>query len=334
MAYAIRGWRCILLIIALLLPIVAAAQASKSMFVSVQAKQDSAATAKYGAGKADGIAGMLEKLIDDALEKKFPCATVLDRNDVGALLGLAKMRELLGNGDDSALESIGAAVGAGYLVSVSVQENGDSVSINGAVLDSTKSKGITALSRQTTVSSAGTTTYGSLQQYAQNLVNGISGGPQCTGYWKGSVSVTFTTNAGGTEAGNQASESGSGTLTCQVTGAGQDAKCSYHSTDVLSGNNRSMGFSGSMTTKKDATDASTWVSIGIAGGKLALSFGAIPVMVTVEGPIPIDPSTESVNGGSYELPATSDPKHQSGTWTDPNGGPRGSTVVKWNLSLQ
>jgi hypothetical protein len=324
MAYAIRGWRCVLLIIALLFPIAAAAQANKSMFVSVQANQDSAATAKYGAGKADGMAGMLEKLIDDALEKKFPCANVLDRNDVGALLGLAKLRELLGNGDDSALESIGTAVGAAYVVSVSVQETGDSVSINGAVLDSTKSKGISALSRQTTVSSAGAVTYDSLQQYAQNLVNGISGGPKCTGYWKGTVSVTITQNA----SGNGVSTHGTGKLTCQILGVGQDATCTYESSDVLAGPN------GSMTTTKTATDASTWVSVSVTGDKLALTFGAIPLSVNVKGSVPVDPYTESFDGGSYTLHATSDPKHQSGTWTDPNGGPTGNTVVTWKLSLQ
>lgn len=332
MAHAIRDWRCVLLIAALLFPIAVTAQTNKTVFVSVQAKQDSAATAKYGAGEDQAIAGMLETFIDDALNKKFPCIHLLDRSAVITMLNYEHGRALLGNPDDSAWEKIAANLGAGYLVSVSVQVNGDSVSINGAVLDSTKSKGITGLSRQTAVSSVGATSIGSLQQYAQNLANGISGGPQCSGNWAGTVTVTFKTNASGTEAGNQVSEGGSGTLTCQVTGAGQDARCSYHSTDVLSGNNRSMGFSGSMTTKKDATDASTWVSVGIGGGKLSLSFGAIPVTVTVEGPIPIDPSTESVNGGSYTLPATSDPKHQTGLWTDPNGGSRGSTVVTWDLS--
>jgi hypothetical protein len=332
MAHAIRDWRCVLLIAALLFPIAVTAQTNKTVFVSVQAKQDIAATAKYGSGEDQAIAGMLESFIDDALNKKFPCIHLLDRSAVITMLNYEKGRALLGNPDDSAWEKIGANVGAGYLVSVSVQVNGDKVLINGEVLDSTKSKGISALSRADTVSAGGTAAYGPIKQFAQNLVNGISGGPQCSGDWAGTVTVTFKTNASGTEAGNQVSESGSGTLTCQVTGAGQDAKCSYHSTDVLSGNNRSMGFSGSMTTTKTATDASTWVSIGIAGGKLALSFGAIPVTVTVEGPIPIDPSTESVNGGSYILPATSDPKHQTGLWTDPNGGSRGSTVVTWDLS--
>jgi hypothetical protein len=332
MAHAIRDWRCVLLIAALLFPIAVTAQTNKTVFVSVQAKQDIAATAKYGSGEDQAIAGMLETFIDDALNKKFPCIHLLDRSAVITMLNYEKGRALLGNPDDSAWEKIGANVGAGYLVSVSVQVNGDKVLINGEVLDSTKSKGISALSRADTVSAGGTAAYGPIKQFAQNLVNGISGGPQCSGDWAGTVTVTFKTNASGTEAGNQVSESGSGTLTCQVTGAGQDAKCSYHSTDVLSGNNRSMGFSGSMTTTKTATDASTWVSIGIAGGKLALSFGAIPVTVTVEGPIPIDPSTESVNGGSYILPATSDPKHQTGLWTDPNGGSRGSTVVTWDLS--
>jgi hypothetical protein len=326
MAHAIRGWHCILLIPILLVPIAAAAQASKSVFVSVQGKQDSAATAKYGPDEDKAIAGVLEGFIDDALRQKFPCAKVLDRSAVVTMLGVEKARNLLSNLDDEGLEKIGGQMGAGYLVSASVQVNGDQVLLSGAVLDSTNSKGISALSRAVSVSAGGTAAWGPIKQFAQNLVNGISGGPKCTGDWAGTVTVTFKTNAAGSEGGNYGSEQGSGTLTCQVLGVGADARCTYQSTDVLTGPG------GSMTTTKTATNASTWVSVGVNGDKLALSIGAIPVMVTVEGPIPIDPSNESVNGGSYELPATSDPKHQTGLWTDPNSTSRTRVVVNWDLT--
>ena len=322
MACAIQGWRCSLLIIALLLPIGVAAQASKTVYVTVQSKQDKAADAKYGPGEAYAIAGVLETFIDDALNKKFPCIHLLDDDAVRTMLNYEKGRALLGNPDDSALEKIGANVGAEYLVSASVQVNGDKVLINGEVLDSTKSKGISALSRSDTVSAGGTAAYGPIKQFAQNLVNGISGGPRCTGDWAGTVTVTFKTNG----SGNGGSVNGTGTLTCKVLGVGQDARCTYDSTEVMTGPG------GSMTTTKAATDASTWISVGVTGDKLALTIGAVPVSVTVKGPIPIEPSTESVNGGSYMLPASSDPKHQTGLWTDPNGGSSARTIVTWDLS--
>lgn len=326
MAYAIRGWRFILLIIPLLFPIAAAAQLSKSVFVMVQAKQDSAATAKYGPDEGKAIAGVLEGFIDDALKQKFPCAKVLDESAVTTMLKWEKNRALLGNPDDEALETIGVQAGAGYLVSASVQVNGDKVLLNGAVLDSINSKGISTLSRADSVSAGGTAAYGPIKQFAENLVNGVSGGPQCTGDWAGTVIVTFKTNGAGSEGGNYGSEEGSGTLTCQVLGVGADAKCTYQSTDVLTGPG------GSMKTTKTATSATTWISVGVNGDKLAITIGAIPVLVTVEGPIPIDPSNESVNGGSYIVPAVSDPKNQTGLWADPNGGSRSRITVNWDLT--
>jgi hypothetical protein len=308
----------------LLFPLAAAAQTNKSVFVSVQAKQDKAANQKYGADEPGAIESVLETMLAKALAAKFPCAKSLDRSAVRTMLTVTRQRALFGNDDDSALAKIGAALGAKYLIDVTVQGVGDQLDINGVVLDDSSGA---ALSRLTVVSGGGTAAYGPIQQFATNLVNGISGGPQCSGYWKGTVGVTYVMKWN--DERNGSSEEGNANLTCQVLGHGQDAKCSYQSSDTLKGKN------GSLVTTKSAQNASTWVSVSVTGSKLALTFGAIPVKVTVEASVPIEPSTESYDGGSYELPASSDPKRQSGTWTDPNApGSKARSVVTWDLSIQ
>lgn len=147
---------------------------------------------------------------------------------------------------------------------------------------------------------------------------------KCAKDWKGTVTVTFAEKA----EGNGGSVNGTGTLICQVRGTGTDANCSYQSHEELTGTG------GTMVTTKNAKGGYTYVSASVTGDKLALTIGEVPVLVTVQGPIPIEPYTEPLNGGSYMLPASSDPKHQSGTWTDPNGGPMTKNTVTWNLSKQ
>lgn len=276
--------------------------------------------------EAAAVAGQLAFEIAKYIDEEYPCAQTMTQADVVNLLGHERSRELLGSGDPEALNRIAGAVSADYLLSVTVTAMGPGkYSLNGAMINERSLKteahsgtgpntgdvvdAIDAFADQFTASLA------SLSKFSN---------PKCmprTG-WKGTVTVTFTVKG----AGNGGSESGTGNLTCQVLGVGSDARCSYQSSDKLTGPG------GSIVTTKVAKATSTWVSVSVTGNKLALTIGAIPVLVTRGGLMPTESSTESINGGSFVLPATSDPKHQSGTWTDPNGGSMVKNTVTWDLS--
>jgi hypothetical protein len=226
---------------------------------------------------------------------------------------------------------LGGALGAKDLISVTVQASGDSMTVSGVVEDVSGAK---AISRASSVFKCGNLEQG-IQQFAQQLVAGMSGSgaPQCASGWQGTVQVSTTSQGQGlTGGGAKYTVGASSNLSCQltgaVTGAGQVAKCSY------SANGGGEGPLASMRTTIASTDATTWVSAGIAGGKLSLHIGKIPARVFTEAsgvPVHLDPTDTTIDGGSFDdLPASSNPNSQSGSWSKTVGGT--TTTVNWSLT--
>jgi hypothetical protein len=124
------------------------------------------------------------------------------------------------------------------------------------------------------------------------------------------------------------SESGTSKTECRVLGIGSDAWCSVDGVGTLKGKDVTM------VTKTEAQDAPTSVTISVRGDKLDLWIGVIPVSVTVEGFVPIAPTTGTAGAERFTLPASSDPNAQSGSWGDSKLGSRFKTTVSWSFSKQ
>jgi len=184
-----RVWRCRLSILTLLLPLTAAGQGNQSVYVTVQTKQDSAAALQYGAAAVQNIKDSLEHALFTEIKAKFPCSHYLDDSAVATMLSVERQRQLLGSSNDvdSRLAQLGASVGARYLIAVSVQESGDKVAINGTVLDDQTAK---AICRSDITAGVGQAAIAPIDQFAHNLVAGMSSGPKCTGFWSGTVTIT------------------------------------------------------------------------------------------------------------------------------------------------
>jgi len=91
--------------------------------------------------EAAAVAGQLAFEIAKSMDEKYPCAQTLTQADVANLLGLERMRELLGSGDPEALNRIAGAVGADYLLAVTVTATGPGkYAFNGSMMNERSAK--------------------------------------------------------------------------------------------------------------------------------------------------------------------------------------------------
>ena len=168
---------------------------------------------------------------------------------------------------------------------------------------------------------------GRLAMVALVVAMGISGQlASGAGGWKGAVKVTIWQKWQDERRGT--SEDGMATLSCELTGTGSEARCSYASKDELRGKD------GTLTTVKTANETPTSISVGVSGSKLSLTIGVIPVTVVGTGTVNIMPTTQRIDGGTFTLPAQPDSDLQSGVWLDPKNTATIKTTVTWSFKKQ
>jgi hypothetical protein len=86
--------------------------------------------------------------INIKIDEFLPCATHMDQNDLAAVLDNERQKQLLGVGDDEALNSIAGSVGAQYLISITLIDMGSQISINTKCIDMKKAQPIVNIADQ------------------------------------------------------------------------------------------------------------------------------------------------------------------------------------------
>jgi hypothetical protein len=89
---------------------------------------------------AEGGLGYFETTAANKIIEAFPCAEVNSTTVVAALLGLERMKQLLGTGDENALQNIAGAMGCEYLVALKINVTGQNALVSAFCMDSKKAK--------------------------------------------------------------------------------------------------------------------------------------------------------------------------------------------------
>lgn len=116
------------------LSVIHSAEAKTSFFIQTAAEGD-----KNGK-VAEGGLGYFETQAFNKIKETFPCAEINSTSTVAALLGHERMRQLLGSGDENALENITGAMGCEYLVALKIRVTGQNSLVTAFCMDSKKAE--------------------------------------------------------------------------------------------------------------------------------------------------------------------------------------------------
>ena len=120
------------------------------------------------------LADLMEQLTAQELHRLRPCTRETSESAVGATLGWEKMKDLLGAGDDGAIERIGGALGAKTIGSISVSQIGDQILVTFSTLD-TKSATTTSRSQTTLSAKDLDSAWDKLQDFAKQRAKEMVG---------------------------------------------------------------------------------------------------------------------------------------------------------------
>lgn len=146
-----------------------------------------------GGTKADAAASSLEMQLYNDLFHKYPCADMMDKADVEAMIEFQRMKDLLGSEpNDQLLAQLGGAIGARYIVKVEATQlpNG-SVYIQVVVLDTTTAKAVARRDAPPVTDKTVNSTIDSLKaQVLGDMANFLQG--KCDEHWTGSITYKYT----------------------------------------------------------------------------------------------------------------------------------------------
>ncbi len=114
--------------------IFSSAEAKTRFFIQTVAKGD------QNGKVAEGGLGYFETQVFNKIKENFPCAEINSQSTVVALLGHERMKQLLGTGDDNALQNIAGAMGCEYLLVLKIMVTGRSSTIAAYCMDSKKAE--------------------------------------------------------------------------------------------------------------------------------------------------------------------------------------------------
>jgi len=93
-----------------------------------------------GGLRADAVIQAVDMFLVSRLKKDYPCVEYLDTDGLTALLSVERQRQLLGTGDENALQNMASALGCKYLISINVKVMQDQSLITLIFMDNTKAK--------------------------------------------------------------------------------------------------------------------------------------------------------------------------------------------------
>ena len=119
---------------------------------------------------AEGGLGYFETQAFNKIKETFPCSEINSKSAVAALLGHERMRQLLGSGDDNALQNIAGSMGCEYLVVLKIFVAGQSSQVTAYCMDSKNAK---TLAHVTESAPYGNSTLNAIDNVAKKLVDDL-----------------------------------------------------------------------------------------------------------------------------------------------------------------
>lgn len=128
------------------------------------------ATGDQNGKVASGGMGYFESITANKIEEAFPCAEVNSTSVIATLLNHEREKQLLGTGDDNALQNIARAMGSEYLVCLKIFVSGQTSQVTAFCMDSKKAK---TLARVTETTTYGDQTVDAFERVAKKLVDDL-----------------------------------------------------------------------------------------------------------------------------------------------------------------
>lgn len=278
----------------------AAGQTDPNILVNVTSKQDKAADKQFGEEYHEGLRDLLENRMFNGLKKAYPCIHYLDSSAARDMLGVERMRELLGGEGDSRLPAIANAVGAGTLGSASVTVMGGTVVIGGSMMDTASAR---AVGRAQVVVPAGNTDAisAAMDRFVSQLVGSAGGdGPRCGG-WQGEISATSGRHEKSKNPnGDPYTVDTDLQINCQVGGSGANGPVCR-----MSYSNSLLGKEASTVTTAEGP-ARCNAGLGIYKGTATITIGSCQIsgttQISVAGQSATDRPNLSLGGWEVEVP--------------------------------
>jgi hypothetical protein len=202
----------------LLAPAVALCQGGP-VTIMISAGTQPASAGKAAKSYADNFQTQVEKL----LRAEYPCADAITTDEVAALVKLKHDQALLGTDTDTGLENLAGAVGAKYLISLTVTDNGSGpVGLNATMMNTANGQ---TLAKNGTVTSGGEAELDAIEALAKQFVDSLSSltpfsKSKCnpTNPWAGTITYHLKqTPPADTDTRTAISGNGKGTVTKTLT---------------------------------------------------------------------------------------------------------------------
>jgi len=302
----------------------AAAQIDPSIFVNVSSTQDKAADKQYGEDYHESLRDLLENRMFNGLKKAYPCIHYLDQSAAEQMIGVERMRELLGGGGDSRLPAIAQAVGAETIGSASVTVMGGTVVIGGSMGNASSAK---MVGRAQVVVPAGNSDAiaAAMDQFVAKLTASAGAdGPKC-GRWQGEISASGAQHEKGKNPnGDPFTHDVELQITCQIGTDDDDCPCTLSYTNALVGKDAS--------TKTTAGGQARCIAgFGINKGIARIRIGGCQItgstQISVAGHSAADKPNLSLGGWTVEFPVAAGTRNLSGSKQADK-----ATTITWSLN--
>ena len=123
-----------------------------------------------GGLRAEAVIQAVDMFLVSRLKKDYPCVEYLDTDGLTALLSVERQRQLLGTGDENALQNMASALGCKYLISINVKVIQDQAIISLLFMDNTRAK---TLSRSSQVAQYGDPSIDAAEKATNDLFDGL-----------------------------------------------------------------------------------------------------------------------------------------------------------------
>jgi hypothetical protein len=305
--------------------LVGAAPAKTKIFITSTSKTDTPKKANEAGTEAEAWARQMEIFTAEALAGASPCSQSMTPSDVQDLLGLERMRQLLGSGGDPAtLAAIANSMDAQYLVHIAVTQSGGRSTVTTTVVDARTAKAVARDMRVIPVNSGAVE---ALEAFAKLTANKLAASlPQCASKdWQGTVTISRQEKSNGVKPGGGSWTSETSLeVTCNLQQRAGDAKCSvsYHS--KLAGNEAE-------TSGQASGSIVGYVTADVSAGRVSIHVSQLAVKGTahnlIAGQSFNDEQTFSLGPWSVNAPSTGNEKSTSGSARDNQGN-----TFSWSFS--
>jgi hypothetical protein len=298
-----------------------------NIFVNVTSNQDKAADNKFGKEYHESLRDMLENRMFNAIKAAYPCVHYLDQSAAEQMVGVERMRELLGGEGESRLPAIANAVGASHMGMANVTVMGGTVVITGSIADP-KSASASGRAQATAPAGNNDAISAAMAQFVSKLVASTgSAGPKCSG-WQGEISASSSLHEKGKNPnGDPFTIDTDLKITCQMGKNDNDPPpCQVSYSYKMAGKDSSI-------TSSSAGEPRCVASAGIYNGIGKVRVGPCRFQATrsiaVAGFSASDKNEISVGGWDWEFPVPRDARQLTGSKQVDK-----ATTLNWNLTYK